>query len=122
MNHHSSPMPASFQAASGPLAFNMTNDYMFRAVLQSNNKVLTGLVCSLLHLDETEVSSVSIINPIILGESITDKEFRLDINVSLNNHVIINLEMQVVNKLNWPERSVSYLCRSYDQLNHGQEY
>lgn len=30
--------------------------------------------------------------------------------------------MQIANKLNWPERSVSYLCRSYDQLNHGQKY
>ncbi|MBD5476281.1 MAG: Rpn family recombination-promoting nuclease/putative transposase [Lachnospiraceae bacterium] len=120
MNSH--PSFTSFQDASGPLAFNMTNDYMFRAVLQSNNKVLTGLICSLLHLDESDIFSVAITNPIVLGESIADKEFRLDINVSLNDHSIINLEMQVANKLNCPERSVSYLCRSYDQLNHGQEY
>ena len=87
---------------------------MFRAVLQSNNKVLTGLICALLHFDETEISSTTITNPIILGESITDKEFCLDVNVSLNNYTVSNLEMQIVNKLNWPERSVSYLCRSYD--------
>lgn len=86
---NSLPSLTSFQNASGPLAFNMTNDYMFRAVLQSNNKVLTGLICSLLHLDESDISSVTITNPIVLGESITDKEFRLDINVSLNDHSII---------------------------------
>ena len=122
MHNPSSTMPVSFQDASGPLAYNMTNDYMFRAVLQTNNKVLTGLICSLLHLDESEISSVTIMNPIILGKSITDKEFRLDINVSLNNRAILNLEMQVVNKFSWTEHSVGYLCRSYDQLSHGQDY
>ena len=30
--------------------------------------------------------------------------------------------MQVANKLNWINRSISYLCRSYDQLQHGQDY
>ncbi len=100
----------------------MTNDYMFRAVLQSNNKVLRGLICSLLHLPEKAVASVEITNPVILGEAVTDKEFRLDINVVLNNHTLINLEMQIANKLNWRERSIMCLCRSFDQLNHGQSY
>ena len=30
------------QSATGNIPYNMTNDYMFRAVLQSNNKVLKG--------------------------------------------------------------------------------
>ncbi len=111
-----------FWDASGQIPYNMTNDYMFRAVLQSNNKVLRGLICSLLHLSEQKVLSVEIINPIILGEAVTDKEFRLDINVNLNNHTLINLEMQIANKLNWRERSVMYLCRSFDHLSHGQNY
>ncbi|MDE5716472.1 MAG: Rpn family recombination-promoting nuclease/putative transposase [Lachnospiraceae bacterium] len=108
--------------ASGRIPYNMTNDYMFRAVLQSNNKVLRGLICSLLHLSEKAVASVEITNPVILGEAVTDKEFRLDINIVLNNHTLINLEMQIANKLNWRHRSVMYLCRSFDQLNRGQNY
>lgn len=112
----------NLQGAHGSIPYNMTNDYMFRSVLQSNNKVLRGLICSLLHLSETEVLSVEIANPIILGEAVTDKEFRLDINVVLNNQILINLEMQIANKLNWQNRSVMYLCRSFDQLNHGQNY
>ncbi|MDE5933867.1 MAG: Rpn family recombination-promoting nuclease/putative transposase, partial [Lachnospiraceae bacterium] len=98
------------------------NDYMFRAVLQENNIVLRGLICSLLHLSEEEVISVEITNPIILGESIYNKEFRLDINVCLNDHTLINLEMQVDDRMDWQNRSLLYLCRSYDQLDHGQEY
>ena len=30
--------------------------------------------------------------------------------------------MQVANEHNWPERSLSYLCRAFDQLQRGQEY
>lgn len=110
------------EEAHGTIPYGMTNDYMFRAVLQSNNKVLRGLICSLLHLSESEIISTEITNPIILGQSIEDKEFRLDINVLLNNHTIINLEMQVANKLNWPNRSILYLCRSFDNPKHGQDY
>ena len=105
----------TFWNASGQIPYNMTNDYMFRAVLQSNNRVLRGLICSLLHHSEQKVISVEITNPII-------KEFRLDINVNLNNRTLINLEMQIANKLNWRERSVMYLCRSFDHLSHGQNY
>ncbi len=120
MNQNKSVLSA--QAANGPVRFNMTNDYMFRAVLQENNKVLRGLICSLLHLSKAEVISAEITNPIILGESIAGKEFRLDINVRLNDRTLINLEMQVDDRMDWPDRSLLYLCRSYDQLGHGQEY
>ncbi len=111
-----------FLNASGQVPYRMINDYLFRAVLQSNNKALRGLICALLHLAEEEVFSVEITNPVVLGEAVADKEFRLDINVILNNHTLINLEMQIANKLNWRKRSVMYLCRSFDQLNHGQSY
>lgn len=112
----------TFQNAYGTIPYGMTNDYMFRAVLQSNNKVLRGLICSLLHLTAKEVNSVEITNPIILGESVKSKEIRLDISVLLNNRTIINLEMQVTNRLNWQNRSVVYLCRTYDGLIRGQDY
>ena len=56
------------------------------------------------------------------GEAVESKEFRLDINVILNDRTLINLEMQIANRLNWKERSVMYLCRSFDSLNRGQDY
>jgi len=110
------------QSASGPVTIRMTNDYLFRALLQQNNKALRGLLCSLLQMKESEIESVEITNPIILGETIDDKDFFLDIKVCLNNYTTINLEMQVINEQNWPERSLSYLCRSFDNLNKGMNY
>ena len=112
----------SFEKATGKIPYNMTNDYMFRAVLQENETVLRGLISSLLHLNDSDIVSVEITNPIELGQSIDNKEFWLDINVFLNNNMKINLEMQVVNEHNWTDRSLSYLCRSYDSLYHSQKY
>ena len=106
----------------GPLTIPMTNDYLFRALLQQNNKVLKGLIGALLHLSLSEIISVEITNPIELGKSIDAKDFFLDIKVLLNSDTVINLEMQVINEHNWPERSLSYLCRSFDSLNRGENY
>jgi len=110
------------QNATGEIRYNMTNDYMFRYVLQKNKKVLKGLICSILHLEVEDVKSVEIQNPINMSEDITGKEFILDIKVMLNDNTLINLEMQVNNNYDWTERSLSYLCRNYDQLYRGQKY
>ena len=50
------------------------------------------------------------------------KEFILDVYVLLNNNTELNLEMQVNNLHNWPDRSLSYLCRTFDSLYSGQDY
>ena len=110
------------QNATGEIRYNMTNDYMFRYVLQKNKKVLKGLICSILHLEVEDVKSVEIQNPINMSEDITGKEFILDIQVLLNDNTLINLEMQVNNNYDWTERTLSYLCRNYDQLYRGQKY
>lgn len=100
----------------------MTNDYMFRLILEKNNYVLKGLICSLLSLVPEDIISVEIQNPILLNETVDDKEFILDIKILMNDSAIINLEMQMSYMLNWRERSLSYLCRVFDQLSHGQLY
>ena len=107
---------------SGALIVPMTNDYLFRALLQRNNLVLKGLICALLHMEEADISSVIITNPIRLGDSIDNKTFVLDINVIMNQYHIINLEMQVINLNNWQDRSLSYLARNFDHLKKGEDY
>jgi len=109
-------------AASDPVAIRMSNDYLFRALLQRNNYVLKGLICSLLHLAEEEVESVEITNPIKLGDSIDEKTFYLDVSIILNNNTLVDLEMQVVNYHDWPERSLVYLCRIFDSIKRGGKY
>ena len=106
----------------GPITIPMTNDYLFRALLQRNNNVLKGLISALLHLDPKDISSVLITNPIELGKTFEEKDFILDIKLIMNNYVVINLEMQVINEHNWPDRSLNYLCRCFDSLEKGDSY
>jgi predicted transposase/invertase (TIGR01784 family) len=106
----------------GSVLIPMTNDYLFRALLQQNNNVLKALICALLHLKMEDVHEAVITNEIELGEAINEKTFILDIHTLLNNNTSINLEMQVINNRDWPERSLSYLCRSFNNLNAGTEY
>ena len=75
------------------IQYNMTNDYMFRYILQKNEKVLRGLISALLHLKPENIISVEIKNPIDLSKSITGKDFVLDIKVLLNDNQLLNLEM-----------------------------
>jgi len=115
-------LSTSFQNATGKIDYGLTNDYMFRVILQRHIKVLKALICSLLHLQPHEIKEVYIRNPIQPGEAVDDKEFVLDIEVFFNNDTLINLEMQVLNELNWSERSLAYLCRLFASLYKGQDY
>lgn len=111
-----------YENATGTIDYPFTNDYMFRAILQTNELVLKGLISSLLHIPLAKISSVHIENPIELGSAIENKNYILDVRVLLNNNTIINLEMQVGNEHNWTDRSLIYLCRSFDRLQKGQTY
>ena len=112
----------AIEELTGKLPYTMTNDYLFKAFFQKNEPALRGLLCALLSLHPEDISSVKITNPIQIGESINDKTVILDIKLLLNNQQLINLEMQVRNLLDWPERSLAYLCRMFDHLHKGEDY
>ncbi len=81
-----------FHSATGKLDYTLTNDYLFKSLLQKNRKILKALVASLMHLKINEITSIEITNPIELGSSVTDKTFNLDIRLILNENTIINLD------------------------------
>ena len=112
----------SFQNAAGKIDYTLMNDYMFRAVMQKSQNVLRGLICSLLHLNPQTVKSVAILNPIELGKAFDDKTFVLDIKVLLDNAAVINLELQVIQQSFWCNRSLSYLCCIFNNLEKGEDY
>ncbi|MBO6208030.1 MAG: hypothetical protein J6O73_13965, partial [Lachnospiraceae bacterium] len=45
-----------YRKARGPVRIRMTNDYLFKALMQRNERVLKALVCALLHLKAEEIS------------------------------------------------------------------
>ena len=107
---------------SGKIEYTLTNDYMFRAVFQKNQNALKGLLSALLDIAKKDIKEVTILNPIILGETIDNKTCILDLHLRLNNNELINIEMQVSDFDNWPERSITYLGRSFDQTKLGGDY
>ncbi len=80
------------------------------------------MLCSLLELGEDQIVGLRITNEVMPGVSISDKEYRLDIVVELVDGTTIDLEMQKDNYNNWQYRSLVYLCREYDSLDHGEDY
>lgn len=101
---------------------NMTNDYLFRGLMQENNHVLKSLICALLHLDIESVTEVVIQNPILLGHTLGDKECILDVLACVDNKQLVDIELQVVDYGNWPDRSVTYGARAFDNVQKGRDY
>jgi predicted transposase/invertase (TIGR01784 family) len=117
-----SPTAAAWENLTGPLPFRMTSDYLFKFLLQSDLDVLKALVCAYLDLAPDEVANIRVTNTISLADEPQKKEMILDIKAEMNDDTIINLEMQVINNHDWPERSISYLCRCFDNLQIGEAY
>ena len=112
----------SLQDATGEVEFRLTNDCMFHVVFQKNPKALLGLCASLLHMLPEKIRSVEVLNPFEFKTMPTDKTFILDLKVMLNDDSILNFEVQVVDEADWPERSLTYACRTFDHLKKGESY
>lgn len=116
------PLPPGFETISGPLPYTLLNDLLFRIVFEANQDALKALLCSLLHLKESDISELVITNPIRLGETPNDKIYIYDIYLLLNNRKKIHLELQVLRQDFWVDRSLCYLCRDFGDLNTGETY
>ena len=53
----------------GPLPFRMTNDFLFKYLLQEDIRILKGLICSFLNMDESEIKELNVTNPISLSDA-----------------------------------------------------
>lgn len=106
----------------GPVTVRMTNDLLFKHLLQDLAEVRKEIICALLHLDESEVEDTIVTNPIIMGETVTDKSVILDVNILMSDRSHIDLEMQVIDYGDWPERSLIYALRNLDNLKSGDDY
>ena len=115
-------MGNDFETATGVVRYTFLNDYMFKKILQENKPVLKALLCALLHKQKDEITDVEVLNPITEGTTVESKEFVLDLKLSLSDNSVVNIEMQVIDYHDWPERSLQYLCRTFDGLQKGEDY
>ena len=116
------PYSDGWKEKTGPIEFKMTNDFLFRILLQRDEKTLRSLLADVLQISVHAITDVRITNPIEVGDSIEKKEYHLDVNVEISGNRVVNLEMQVAADEDWNTRSLLYVCRAIDQLSHGEDY
>ena len=116
------PYSPKWKKMSGPISFSMSNDYLFRALMQKDERTLKAVVASFLKVTPESISEIEVTNPILLGADIDSKEYHLDIRTLLEHEKEIDLEMQVVRHAGWIERTLVYICRAFSELNHGNQY
>lgn len=119
---HNVPYNDGWKEKSGYLGFKMSNDYLFRAIMQKDEETLKNVVAAFLGVGPEKIEDVTVTNPIVLGDSVNDKEMHLDVHVILNYMDHLDLEMQTIQHEGWIERSVMYACSSFGNLSHGGSY
>ena len=110
--------------ATGEIPEKLTNDIVLHSITQNNKDVLKGLTASLLMLPASEVTDVELMNPIDY-RNYADKEIILDIKALVNDRKIVNVELQMslaTDSTWWLNRSLLYLCRTFDNLKGGNDY
>ena len=104
------------------LEHNLTNDILFKMLFTKYQELLKQLVASLLEFDYRKIENFIVTNPEIPPEEIGNKFCRLDIKMIVDGK-LVNLELQVENEGNYPERSFYYLARNIStSLEVGQDY
>ncbi|MDR1747577.1 MAG: Rpn family recombination-promoting nuclease/putative transposase [Spirochaetaceae bacterium] len=104
------------------LEYTFKNDILFKMVFVKYPDLLKRLVAELLGIMLESIGEFVITNPEMPPEVIGDKFCRLDINMTVDGQRV-DLEIQVRDEGDYPERSLYYWARDYSTaLNEGEEY
>ncbi len=104
------------------LEYTFKNDILFKMLFVKYPELLKRLVAELLAIPHNSIEQFEITNPEIPPETIEDKFCRLDINMTVNGERV-DLEIQVADNGDYPERSLYYWAREYSTaLGEGKEY
>ena len=106
----------------GKLKYTFKSDILFKMVFVKYPHLLKELVAVILGITVESITAFDILNAEITPESIGDKFCRLDINMKVNGQRV-DIEMQVANEGNYPERVMYYWAREYSSaLLSGEDY
>lgn len=104
------------------LRYTFKSDILFKMVFVKYPELLKDLVAVILGISVDSITDFKIENSEMTPESIEKKFCRLDINMRVNQQRV-DIEMQVTNEGNYPERVMFYWAREYSAaLSAGQDY
>ena len=100
----------------------LTSDYVFKRIFgQEENK--SALIDFLEGILDIRIQNVQINNPEIPKDFYDSKYGVLDLKVTLDNRLIVDVEMQMQNQYNIEQRSTYYMASTYaKQLKEGEGY
>jgi predicted transposase/invertase (TIGR01784 family) len=104
------------------LKYTFKTDMLFKMLFVKYPDLLKKLVAELLGIPLESIEEFDVRNPEIPPDMIGDKSCRLDINMTVNGQRV-DLEVQVGNEGNYPERAMFNWAREYSTaLPAGQDY
>jgi len=104
------------------LEYTFKNDTLFKVLFVRDPDLLKRLVAELLGIKTEYIEQFEIRNPEMPPESLGDKFCRLDINMEVNGQRV-DLEIQVQDQGDYPERTLFYWAREYSTaLAEGGKY
>jgi len=102
------------------LTYRLTNDTLFKMLFVKYPDLLKKMTAALLGIRFESIGEFIITNPEMPPEAVGDKFSRLDINMTVDGQRV-NLEIQVKNEGDYPERSLYYWAREYSTALHESE-
>ena len=106
----------------GKLRYTFKTDTLFKMLFVKHKDLLKNLIAALLGIPLENIEQFTIRNPDMLPEVLGDKFCRLDINMIVNGQRV-DLEIQVANEGDYPERVMLYWAREFSTaLSAGQSY
>jgi len=104
------------------LEYTLKNDTLFKMLFVKHPDLLKNLIAELLGIRLESIGSFYITNPEMPPESLGEKFCRLDINMMVDDQRV-DLEIQVTDEGDYPERTLYYWARSYSTaLAAGMDY
>jgi predicted transposase/invertase (TIGR01784 family) len=104
------------------LEYTFTYDTLFKMLFVKFPELLKRLVAAILGIPVDSITEFRIVNPEIPPESLGDKFCRLDINMVVDGQRV-NLEVQVADEGDYPERTLYNWAREYSSaLQAGSSY
>lgn len=104
------------------LKYTFKNDTLFKMLFVKYPDLLKRLVAELLGISYESIEQFDITNPEMPPESMGDKFCRLDINMTVDNQRV-DLEIQMNDEGDYPERSLFYWAREYSTaIGEGDDY
>jgi len=94
------------------LKYTFKTDILFKLIFTNYPHLLKKLVAHLLKIPQSRIKQFIILNPEVSPDVIGKKFSRLDILMTVNNKKV-NLEVQVKDEGNYPERALFYWAKTY---------